>query len=181
MKTAVANRALLTLQPTGVASSTSLNPVFTACDPLNGNYFVATGRDLLTFYSLPTASAPAWSAGVGYTAGQVVLAPIVSPPSTGAFIALSTNLNQDPATSPTFWATYTGSTLTLYSAPDACTGRKSDVTNYPVPDITIAPSSTIPGGVIQFQVLPSSVFTQTDGSIQFLASSSLVQVSVSSL
>jgi|SRR5208337_2129515 len=178
-KTAVSNRALLTLQPTGVAipPGTALNPVFIACDPLNGNYFTATGRDLLTFYCLPAASAPAWSGTLNYTAGQVVNV-AGSPPNT--YIATAPSFGLTPPNA-SYWAVYTGSTITLTSAPDACTGRKSDVNYYPVPDITVAPSSTVPGGVIQFQVLPSSVFTQTDGSVQFLASSNLVQVSVSSL
>jgi hypothetical protein len=176
-KTAVSNRALLTLQPTG-ASSPALNPVFVACDPLNGNYFTATGRDLVTFYSLPAASAPAWSATVNYTVGQVVNV-AGSPPNT--YIATAPSFGQAPPNA-SYWAVYTSSTITLYSAPDACTGRKSDVVSYPVPDITVAPSSpSIPGGAIQFQVLPSSVFTQTDGSVQFFASSNLVQVSVNSL
>jgi hypothetical protein len=176
-KTAVPNSALITLQPTGAASP-ALNPLFVACDPTNGNSFVASGRDLLTFYCLPANQAPAWSSIVTYTAGRVVNFAGIE------YIALTltTNLNQNPSTAMTFWQVYTGSTLTLLSAPDACAGRKSDVLNYPVPDFTVSSPPVVSiGGTVQFQILPSSVFTQSDGSVQFIASSDLVQVNVSSL
>lgn len=175
MATAVPNSSVITLQPTGPVSPTSLNPFFTVCDPLNGNYFVASGRDLVTFFSNPPSGT--WNATVVYTAGQVILAPAGSPPVSTAYIAIANstqNINQNPATSPAFWAAYTSSTVTIFSAPDACTGRKADVDDYAVP----VPQS---GGIVSFQILPSSVFTQTTGYVQFLASSNLVQVNVSSL
>jgi hypothetical protein len=257
-KTAVPNSAVITLQPTGVATDVSLNPVFVACDPTNGNYFTASGRDLITFYTLPTSLAPSWSAGANYSTGQVVnfsgetdtitnvgiatnvltvtaanaftvgtpvtltglttatflnSAVVVVTGSTGAtFTATYAHSNYGPAAdtgsatnaagvfvaltasgasnggarqpgTATYWATYVGSdaSITLYSAPDACTGRISDVDDYPVPNLTVSVPSPNNGGTVQFQVLPSSVFTQTDGSVQFLASSNLIQVSVSSL
>jgi hypothetical protein len=258
-KTAVQNSQVITLQPTGVASSVSLNPIFIACDPTNGNFFTASGRDMMTFFCLPSEDAPAWSAAVNYTAGQVVNfagesdsitnisittnvltvtavntftvgvpvtlsglttatflnnqivvvisttgtsftatfahADYASAPDTGSahiasgvFIAVAasgTNAGgaRQPNT-PAYWGVYVdgSSTVTFLSAPDACTGRKSDIVNYPIPVPTNTPlPAPNNGGTVQFQILPSSVFTQTDGSIQFTASSNLVLVNVSSL
>lgn len=70
--TAVPDTPAITLSPTGPGGATSLNPVYVQCDPTNGNFFTATGRDLITFYLNPAVSAPAWISGVTYTAGQVV-------------------------------------------------------------------------------------------------------------
>lgn len=177
-RTVITNNNPITLSPifgqqTGIGHATALNPIYTACDPTNGNYFVTTGRDLVSFYCAPVSTAPVWSSSVTYTAGQVVN--IVSPPS--SFIALantSPNLNQDPTLSPTFWEAYTDgdSTVTLSSAPDDCTSRTADVVDYVVPVAT----GTSPG--VEFLVLPSSVFTQANQQFQFLASSNLVSVYV---
>lgn len=241
--TAVPNTPAITLQPTGPGGSTSLNPVYQSCDPANGNYATATGRDLFTFYSYPATSAPGYlvstAYGVGtvvnfsgdsaaitnvaivtniatltatntFTAGEVVTISGLSTATylngqsvtvtassgttftftfahsdastadsgtasntAGVFRAIIANQGQKPHT-PAAWAVYTDSqaNITVYSAPDTCTGRKSDVTNYNVP---------LGAGSVEFLVLPSSVFTQSNGQIQFLASSSLVSVYVRSL
>jgi hypothetical protein len=165
-----------------VATNVALNPVYVACDPTNGNFFIASGRDLLAFYVLPAALAPAWSAVAAYTAGQVVSFTNISPPLSGVYIALAgTVAAQSPLTAPSLWALYASSIVTLLSAPDACAGRKSDVVNYPLPALTVAAPVPNNGGPIHFQILPSSVFTQSDGTVQFTASSNLVQVNVNSL
>lgn len=52
--------------------TTQLTELTQQCDPLNGNYFNATGRDLVTFLALPSSSAPAWTTGATFTQGQVV-------------------------------------------------------------------------------------------------------------
>lgn len=70
--TAVQNTPAITLPPTGPGGATSFNPVYTQCDPTNGNYFATTNRDLVTFYLYPASSAPAWQSGTTYTAGQVI-------------------------------------------------------------------------------------------------------------
>src|SRR5271168_1400719 len=71
--TAVPNTPAIVLQPTGPASAIALNPVWTACDPTNGNYCTATGRDLLSFYLFPAAEfAPAWLLTSNFTLGSVV-------------------------------------------------------------------------------------------------------------
>src|SRR5271154_3747817 len=70
--TAVPNSPATTLQPTGPASPTALNPVYSVCDPTNGNYATATGRDLFTFYLYPATSAPSWLSTSNYTLGAVV-------------------------------------------------------------------------------------------------------------
>lgn len=173
--TAISNNPAITLQPTAPVSQPSplLNTQFIACDPLNGNYFTATNRDLVTFICLPASSAPAWSASVTYSQGQVVNV-ISSPPNT--YIALSyyisgvlqPNLNQPPATSPNYWAVYSGSSLNITSAPDVCTGRTANVVGYPIPVFDTTQQS------VEFLILPSSVFTQASGQVQFLASSNLV-------
>lgn len=241
--TAVPNTPAIVLQPTGPGGPTSLNPVYLSCDPTNGNYFTATGRDLVTFYLYPASTAPNWLVTTGYgkgavvnfagdtasitnvaittnvatlnavnsfTVGEVVTIsslvtatflngqsvtvtsstgttfvftfahsdyPSASDTGTagsaaGVFIALAATTGQSPHT-PAAWATYSGSsTVTIFSAPDACTGRKSDVDNYNVP---------LGAGSVEFLVLPSSVFTQASGQVQFLASSNLVNVYVRSL
>lgn len=91
----------------------------------------------------------------------------------GTFIALVTTVNQKPHT-PAVWAAYidADANVTVYSAPDACTGRKSDVDDYSVP---------LGAGSVEFLVLPSSVFTQANGQVQFLASSNLIYVYVRNL
>ena len=241
--TAVQNSPAINLLATGPGGPTSLNPVYSQCDPANGNFFTTTNRDLVTFYLYPASAAPAWLAGFGYNVGAVVNfagdsasitnftiatnvvtilasnsftvgeqvtisgmgvatylngqtvtvtaasstqfqftfshADVASTPDTGtasntagAFIALVANSNQKPHTAGV-WAAYSGaSSVTLYSAPDACTGRKSDVDNYNVP---------LGAGSVEFLVLPSSVFTQANGQFQFLASSNLVYVYVRNL
>jgi hypothetical protein len=246
--TAVPNTPAITLLPTGPGGMTSLNPVYVACDPTNGNYFTTTNRDLVTFYLYPATSAPVWLTTTTYTVGQVVnfsLSATITATavtsnvltvtasntfqvgdnvtfaglttstflngqtvtvtgSTGAaftaafthsdysavsdtgtasiasasYIALTnsgTNLNIHPTSTAgaAFWAAYSGaSDVTLYSAPDICTGRKDDVDDYNVP---------LGAGSVEFLVLPSSVFTQANGQFQFLASSNLVYVYVRNL
>jgi hypothetical protein len=92
--------------------------------------------------------------------------------SSGAFIAIATNMNQKPHT-PAVWAAYSGaSDVTIFSAPDACTGRKADVDDYNIP---------LGAGSVEFLVLPSSVFTQANGQVQFQTSSNLVYVYVRNL
>jgi hypothetical protein len=170
--TLVSNNPANNLLPYYPNLTTQLNELFTQCDPLNGNYFVASGRDLVTFECLPSTSAPVWVSTTTYTTGQVVLY------SSIPYIAIanaSPNLAQIPSSSPTFWAAYSSSNITVYSAPDACTGRTANVDEYPVP---VFDSTTT---VVEFLILPSSVFTQASGQVQFLASSSLVYVYVRSL
>lgn len=118
-KTVLPNTPAAVLQPTGPSSGTALNPVFTAADAVNGNYFTASGRDLVTIFN--SDSAP--------------------------------------------------HNLTILSAPDQCTGRRADVTNYVVPA----------SGFTELLVLPSSVFTQTDGTVQLSADNALVKFLVRSL
>ncbi len=161
--TLVANNPVIVLQP-NVNIPPSLTPTFTVCDPLNGNYFVASGSDLVTFHCSPAANAPAWSAVVSYTVGQVVTSGGIQ------YIATAPSLSQTPPNA-SFWAVYTSSTINLSSAPDACTGRTSDVDNYPIVD----------DGYVEFRVVPGSVFTQANGQVQFQASSNLVSVLVRSL
>ena len=191
--TAVPNLPAISLQPTAPVSQPSplLNPQFMACDPFNGNYFSTTNRDLVTFACLPSASAPLWSAVVTYTVGQVVNVPVGSPAVLTPYIAIfnaSANLNQNPTTSPTFWAAYSGSMLYVASAPDGCTGRTANIgsvtpngtgftvtTGYPLPVFDAAQQS------VEFLVLPSSVFTQANGQFQFQASSNLAYVYVRNL
>jgi hypothetical protein len=172
--TLISNVPLIVTPPLTQASP-YYNPTFLPIDPINGNYFIASGRDLIMFYCSPVALAPAWNAVTTYTQGQVVNVLAGSPPAeVGAYIAIANvaaNLNQNPTSSPTFWAAYTGSTVTIYSSPDACTGRKSDITNYPIPD----------GGHVQFEIEGSSFYTQASGQVQFIASSNLVTVLIESL
>ncbi len=170
--TVIINNPPITLPPTGVVPpSTVLNPLYTACDPSNGNYFQTTGRDLVSFYCAFAATALPWSSTTVYFLGQVVNYLGQS------YISLQNgNLAQTPSLSPptSYWAAYIDgqSTVTLYSAPDTCTGRKADVDDYVVPVATeINPS-------VEFLVLPSSVFTQASQQFQFLASSNLVSVYV---
>jgi hypothetical protein len=168
--TIVINNAPITLSPTfGMTGGpTGLNPLYTACDPANGNYFLTTGRDLVSFYCAAAATALPWSGTTQYLPGQVVNF------SGQAYIALIGSLAQTPSLSPpsSFWGAYADgdSTITLFSAPDACTGRTSDVDDYVVPVAT----ELYPG--VEFLVLPSSVFTQASTQFQFLASSNLVSV-----
>ncbi len=181
--TAVPNTPAIVLQPTGPGSTIALNPFYSQCDPTNGNYFTTTNRDLVTFYLYPAAQfAPVWLSTTTYTAGQVVSVTSGSPSVTTFYIAQAysisgvpqTNLNQPPATSPNFWQVYVDgdANVTLYSAPDACTGRKANVNDYNVP---------LGAGSVEFLVLPSSVFTQANGQFQFLASSNLIYVYVRNL
>jgi hypothetical protein len=168
--TSVPNSPAITLLATASTAqpSPALNAQYAACDPANGNYFVTTNRDLVTFICLPASAAPAYNGAQTYTVGQVV--------NSGgqAYIA---NANVPLATPPPAaqWTLYTGSTVTLLSAPDACTGRKADVVNYPVPDVVASRQA------VEFLVLPSSVFTQANGQFQFQASSNLVLVYVRNL
>ena len=169
---------LLSNYPSGVGSL--LTATFVQCDPTNGNFFAATNRDLVTFVCLPAIAAPAWSAVVTYTVGEVVNV------SSVPYIAISNvapNLNQNPPTSPTFWQPYTSSSVSVFSAPDSCTGRKADISNYPVPSITgtVVPVMLGTEQAVEFLVLPSSFFTQANGQVQFQASSNLVYVYVRSL
>jgi hypothetical protein len=169
--TLISNIPLVVTPPLAQASP-FYNPTFLTIDPINGNYFMASGDDLVTFYASPAALAPTWNSSTTYTPGQVVNVLAGSPPTeVGAYIATAASTNQNPTSSPTFWAPYTGSTITVYSSPDACTGRKSDILNYPIPD----------GGHVQFDFQGSSFYTQTNGQIQFLASSNLVSVLIQSI
>src|SRR5271168_494211 len=71
--TAVPNTPAINLPPTGPGGPQSFNPVFIQCDPANGNYFQATGRDLVTFYLFAAAEfAPAWLVTTNYNIGSVV-------------------------------------------------------------------------------------------------------------
>lgn len=162
--TVISDIAAVPLQPTVPASGTQYNPVLTVVDPVNGNYFTATGRDLVTFYCLPVALAPTYSGASTYTVGQVV--------NSGgtAYIAIANVALATPPPNGAFWAVYTTSTFSMISAPDACTSRKADFT-YTVPD----------GGHTEFLVLPSSVFTQANGQVQFTSNSNLLSVWVRSL
>src|SRR5277367_253894 len=256
--TAVPNTPAITLQPTGAPGATAFNPVYTQCDPTNGNYATATGRDLVSFYLFPAATfAPAWLTTTSYNVGQVVnfggsvatitqvaittnvatitasntftvgaqatlagltvatflnsaVVTITASSGTtftftyahadyapaadtgtgtvpaGIFIATNvlptTNLNMMPSTVG-FWSPYVDADadLHIYSAPDQCTGRTADVVGYNVP--LAAPQAPPPTAVVEveFLVLPSSVFTQANGQIQWLASSNLIYVYVRSL
>jgi hypothetical protein len=167
---------LLANYPNGIG--TLITAQFVACDPLNGNYFTATNRDLVTFICLPASAAPAWNSSTTYTQGQVINVPVGSPPVQTAYIALAnvgTNQNQNPISSPTFWALYTGSTLNVTSAPDSCTGRTANIVGYAVPVFDSTRQA------IEFLVTPSSTFTLANGQVQFQASSNLVYVYVRNL
>jgi hypothetical protein len=160
--------------------SNLLTVQFLRCDPLNGNYSAASGRDLVTFEAIEAADAMAWVSTTTFTAGQVVNVASGSPPANTAYIAIANagvNLNQPPASSPLFWALYVDAeaTVTIFSAPDACTGRTANVTDYQVPVFETTQQA------VEFLVLPSSVFTQANGQVQFQASSNLVFVYVRSL
>lgn len=67
--------------------------------------------------------------------------------------------------------------LSVVSAPDACTGRKSDIVNYVIPAATDVTTK----GHVSFIVLPTSVYTQTDGTVQLSADSPLVFFLIRSL
>ena len=165
--TQVPDNPAYTLPPTGPAGPTSANPVYTACDPANGNYFTATGRDLVTFYLNDETSAPAWLVAGSYGVGQVV-----SVTGPAFYVALLASSGQNPTGGAPYWAGYTGSSVNIASAPDQCAGRISNVVGYDVP---------LGAGSVEFLVMPSSVFTQAGGQVQFLASSNLVSVYVRSL
>ena len=171
--TQVINNAPISLSATfGTnGSGTGLNPLYTVCDAYNGNYFLTTGRDLVSFYCAPAASAPTWLATTVYQAAGIVVNYLGQ-----SYISLQGSLNQAPSLSPAsaYWGAYADgdSTITLFSAPDACTGRTADVDDYVVPVAT----ELYPGS--EFLVLPSSVFTQASQQFQFQASSSLVSVYV---
>jgi hypothetical protein len=178
--TSVANNPANNLLAYYPSLTTQLTVQFVACDPLNGNYFAASGRDLVTFEAIEAADAQAWVSTQTFTQGQVVNVASGSPPANTAYIALAnagTNLNQPPASSPLFWALYVDSeaTVTIFSAPDACTGRTANVTDYQVPVFETTQKA------VEFLVLPSSVFTQANVQVQFQASSNLVYVYVRSL
>lgn len=250
-KTAVSNSPAITLLPTGPGGATSLNPVWTACDPTNGNYFSTTNRDLVSFYLYPASAAASWQAGTTYTVGQVVnfgqsasisniaiTSDVLTVTAVNSFQAgdsisfagittasflnnqtvtvltstgttftanfthgdyasasdtgngftasaayqaitnASANLNIHPTSTAgaAFWEAYSNTaTVTLFSAPDICTGRTADVDNYNVP---VAVTTQV---TVEFLVLPSSVFTQASGQFQFTASSNLVYVYVRNL
>jgi chitodextrinase len=70
--TSVPNNPANQLLPYYPTLTTQLTELTQACDPLNGNYFVATGRDLVTFIAKPSSYAPAWLTSTIYTQGQVV-------------------------------------------------------------------------------------------------------------
>lgn len=175
--TSVPNNPANNLLPYYPSLTNQLTELYQACDPTNGNYFATTGRDLVTFLAIPSADAPAWVSTTTYTLGQVVNVSGVAYIGLAYYISnvLQPNLNQPPATSPNYWALYTGSTVTVYSAPDACTGRTANIVDYPVPVFDSTSES------VEFLVLPASVFTQASGQVQFLASSNLVYVYVRSL
>lgn len=175
--TVISDIAAVPLQPTIPASATQYNPTLTVVDPINGNYFTATGRDLVTFYCSPAANAPTWSALVTYTQGNVVN---LSGTTYIAIANVAANLNQNPTISPAFWVLYVSSTVTMVSAPDACTSRTADFT-YTVPDGAIPATGFGPYGHTEFLVLPSSVFTQPNGQVQFKGNSNLLKVWVRSL
>ena len=243
-RTAVPNTPAIDLLATGTVSP-ALNPVYVATDPTNGNFFSTTGRDLVTFYLYPAASAAAWSSTASYGVGQVVqftLSALITnvaitsnvltvtatnsfqvgdpvalsglttatflnnqtvtiatanatsftaafthvdyaaAPDTGTAAivngywiatAASSNIHPTSTAGASVWAVYSGGgTVTLLSAPDQCTGRTSDVDDYPVP---------LGAGSVEFLVLPSSVFTQANGQFQFNSSNNLIFVYVRSL
>ena len=157
-----------------------LTEQFQQCDPLNGNYFTATsgllastGRDLVTFEAIEASDAPSWVLTTAYTLGQVINISVGSPAVVTAYIAIAPSTSVPPPNA-SYWSPYTGSTVTVYSAPDACTGRVSDVVNYPVPVFENTQQA------VEFLVAPSSVFTQANGQVWFLASSNLVYVYIRS-
>jgi hypothetical protein len=171
--TVIINNAPITLPPVGPTSSVALNPLYTACDAANGNYFMTTGRDLVSFYCAPALTAPLWLSTTTYLTGQVVNF------SGTAYIALQGNLNQIPTSLAPYWAVYTdgNSTVTLYSAPDACTSRTVSTTNPPL-NPYVVPVATELYPEVEFLVLPSSTYTQANQQFQFTASSNLVSVYV---
>src|SRR5271170_1444716 len=269
--TAVPNTPAINLPPTGPGGPQSFNPVFVQCDPANGNYFQATGRDLVTFYLFAAEEfAPAWLATTNYNVGWVVnfageidhitsvqenagfvltitatntftvganvkltgltgvgntflngltltvtsstgtTFTALDPTSFGAYgpVAETMGIATNPAgifialvasgpgilggakqpNTPTIWIAYVDADAELYvaSAPDACTGRTSNIGNlltsattatglvsdgYTVPAPMTQPyPSTSATVTVEFLVLPSSVFTQASGQVQFLAS-----------
>jgi hypothetical protein len=85
---------LLAFYPTGVGSS--LTAQYIACDPTNGNFFSATGRDLVTFIAVPASAAAAWNAAATYTIGQVVnfgLSSIITALAITSNVATITSVN----------------------------------------------------------------------------------------
>ncbi len=101
-----------------------------------------------------------------------------------SYIALAnagSNLNIQPTSTAgaAFWAPYDDgqSNVTLYSAPDACTGRTVPTNNPPLNPYTVPVATEINPGV-EFLVLPSSTYTQANQQFQFIASSNLVSVYV---
>jgi hypothetical protein len=181
-RTLVSNTPANTLLPYYPSlTNLPLTEQFQQCDPLNGNYFTATNglftstnRDLVTFEAIEAADAPVWVLTTTYTLGQVVNVSSGSPAVTTSYIAIAVSTNVPPPNA-SYWALYTGSTVTIYSAPDACTGRIADVVNYPVPVFESTRQS------VEFLVTPSSVFTQASGQVWFLASSNLVYVCIRNL
>lgn len=238
---------LLANYPSGIGSS--ITAQYIACDPTNGNFFNATGRDLVTFIGVPASAAAAWNAAASFTIGQVVNfgqsaaitniaittnvltvtavntfqagdpisfaglttatflnnqtvtvisssgatftasfthADYASAPDTGngftasaSFQATAANQNVHPTSTAgaAVWTSYVGGndTVSVTSAPDACTGRTANIVNYAVPVFDIPKSN------VEFCVLPSSTFTQASGQVQFKASSNLVFVYVRNL
>jgi hypothetical protein len=213
-QTLLANNPVTVLQPVG---PWSLTQVFTTVDPINGNYFIASGSDLVTFYALPAEDAPLWSAATTYTAGQVVQAypaynaltaypvgAIVSSVGINYYSLQAANTGNTPATSPTFWAVYTGddgatayiaianaspnlnqlpaSSPTFWSAYGGSTLNVSSAPDACTQRTANIVNYAIPdGGFVEFRVVPGSVFTQANGQVQFQASSNLVSVLVRSL
>jgi hypothetical protein len=151
---------LLALNSFTVGEVVSLAGLTTATF-LNGQFVTVTAASA-TQFSFTFAHADYASAADTGTASNTA----------GAFIAIATNMSMKPHT-PAVWAAYSGSSdVTIFSAPDACTGRKSDVDDYNIP---------LGAGSVEFLVLPSSVFTQANGQVQFQTSSNLVYVYVRNL
>jgi hypothetical protein len=169
---AITNVQIGTPNPTNVVTITAVNTFtvgeivnlagLTTATFLNGVAATVTGSNGTSF-TFTFAHADYASAADTGTASNTA----------GVFISLASNSSQKPHT-PALWAAYVDAdaNVTIFSAPDACTGRKSDVDDYSIP---------LGAGSVEFLVLPSSVFTQANGQVQFLTSSNLVWVYVRNL
>lgn len=172
------------------ANQGQLDAAFTAADPVNFNYFTASGRDILTIFNADIASVASItnvalannlvtiSALNRFVAGQQVL---IASLVTATFLNAQT-LTILAATATTFTASFShsdyvsaadtgtataaGAThhFTIHSAPDP-QGRTADVTNYIV----------LPGHFASVTISSVALFTQNDGTIWIDADSAAIQ------
>jgi len=196
----IANPIVFSLVPNGPSTPTAMNPAFTTLSvpaqvtnvAISGNVLTVTASNafmpgqLVYFAGLTNAtflngqtvqvtgllgSSPYSGLTATFQHDTYSASEAGSPPTAGAFSVyyfatsgrdLVTLYNSDSV------AHY----VTIFSAPDDV-GRKADVVEYAVP----ASSGGLPG-VSEFLVLSSSYFTQTDGTVRFVADSPAISVLV---